>query len=177
MKITIRKYAQLIGTTHTTVSTAISKGFIKKGYDFEDKKIIKPLADKEWGLAFQLKKSNKKEEKTITQDILDDLCNVSVDEITLVAGDTYSEAERKKLIIQSQRELLKLKTESGELVHKNTMYKEMFEIGKDIRVNMQAIPDRIIDILITMNRNEAHMLLMSSINEVLTKLSASEGGN
>lgn len=173
--VTLRQYAKMCDTSHQTVSAAIEKGRIVEGYDPEAKKIWPELADLEWGLAFRAKRINKRlAENIVTQDRLDDLSEITVAEMQIDPHDTIGEAERKKLIIQSQRELIKLKTESGELVNREAMYREMFEFGKEIRMGLQVIPDRIIDRLITLPRNEAHKLLVESINEALEKLSNEE---
>lgn len=173
MKISIRKYAALLGTSHTTVNSAIKDGYIRKGYDRISKKIDSEIADKEWGNDYKTKKANRIEAANaeITQPRLDELSAITVEEITLYPTDTYIEAERKKLIIQGQRELIKLKAESGELVNKEAMYREMFEFGKELRLALHAIPDRIIDELLTLDRHNAHRLLVSAINETLEKLS------
>ena len=101
---------------------------------------------------------------------MDAYSRVDVVEIQISHQDTAPEALRKQIIIKAQLDLLKLKTESGQLVNKEEVYKEIYAYGKEIRMSLQAIPDRIIDQLLTMDRNDAHKLLTESINESLIKL-------
>lgn len=169
--ISISEYARRCGVTRGAIQKAIKSGRITKGYDLKAKKIVAIEADKEYGFNTVIKKTNEKIKHSVTQDRLEDLTNIPVSEITISANDFATDADRKMVIIKAQRELLKLKTESGELVNKDAVYKELFEFGKEVRMSLQAIPDRIIDQLITLNRNEAHKLLTESINETLSKLS------
>ncbi|MBS1776023.1 MAG: hypothetical protein JSS64_07055 [Bacteroidetes bacterium] len=177
--LTIRQYANKIGVSHTTVQNAINSGRISKGC--QNGKINEKVANEEWGDVLrhrsERRKANEAKKVVITQQRLDDLCNIPVAEIVINADDDIKEAERKKLIIQGQRELIKLKAESGELVNKEAMYKEMFEFGKELRLALQAIPDRIIDELLTLDRHNAHRLLTTAINETLEKLSENEEGH
>lgn len=171
--MTLRQYAKKCGTTHQTVSTAIKSGLINKGWDEDEQKIIVSIADAEWGLQFQMKRANKKTIKSasIPQQKLDDISEITIDEIVVGIEDAYIEVERKKMIIQAHRELLKLKKESGELVNKDEVYKKLFDFGKELRIAFQAIPLRIIDQLLSLSRHEALKLLTDEINQVLEKLS------
>ena len=174
-KATMRQYAKMCDTSHQTISTAIQKGRISKGFDESENKIIVDIADREWGLAFRAKKINEKMKKEVSQDRLDDLSDIPVSEIVISPEDSSFDADRKMTIIKAQRELLKLKTESGELVNREAVDNELFNFGKEIRTAFQAIPDRIIDQIISLDRNAAHKMLSESINDVLEKLS--ENGN
>jgi hypothetical protein len=168
--LTLRQYAKRCGTSHQTIGAAVKSGRIDKGYDRKTKRIIPDIANLEWGAAFMARRAD----SSVPQEWLENISQIPVEEIKLNPADTIAEAERKKTIIHAQRELLKLKTESGELVSKKAVDREGFEFGKEIRINMQAIPDRIIDQLITLDRSAAHRLLLDSINEALTKLSEME---
>lgn len=168
--LSIRAYARRCGITDGAVRKAIKAGTISKGYDAKNKKIIPAIADKEYGFNIQIDKINEKIKKSISQQKLDEYSGVEVMDIQLLPEDTKPEAERKQVIIKAQLDLLKLKNESGELVNREEVYKQLFVYGKEIRMSLQAIPDRIIDRLITLNRNEAHKLLSENLNEVLTKL-------
>lgn len=172
-KISIREFARRIGSDEKTVRKAIKSGHIEKGYDKKARKILADTARKEWGLHFKLRKINTELRKVTTSD-LEGVRNISIEEITLKADDPQIVLERKHVFIKANRDLLKLKTESGELQNKEETYKELFEFGKEVRTALQAIPDRIVDQLITLERNEAHKLLSESINEVLLKLSEHE---
>lgn len=165
--MTMLAYARSIGVTHPAIIKAVKEGRIAKGWNKKEKKIIKDIADKEYG---ELAMARQKK-VSVSQEHLEDLSNVTVEEVVVNADDDIAEADRKKTIIKAQLDLLKLKKEAGELVNRDAMYNEMFEFGKEIRTNLQSIPDRIIDQLLGMERNEAHGLLLRSINEALEKLS------
>lgn len=166
--LSIRAYAKRVGVSHVAIKKAIDTGKIVEGYN--GKKIIVSMADKEYGFNTSIKKINEKIKASISQQTLDEYSGVDLLDIKISHEDTAPEADRKQKIIKAQLDLLKLKTESGELINKDEAYKEMFAFGKEIRMNLQSIPDRIIDELITLNRNEAHKLLSESINEALIKL-------
>lgn len=66
---------------------------------------------------------------------------------------------------------LKVKKLQGLLVDKSKVYSALFSFGKEMRVNMQAIPDRFIDdILSAGSRNEAHTILFNAISDALESL-------
>ena len=168
--LSIRAYAKRVGVSHTAIKKAIDSGKIVKGYDLGTQKLIPQFADQEYGFQVSIKKINEKMKDSISQDDLNYYSGVEVMDIQLSHADTAPEAQRKQIIIKAQLDLLKLKTESGQLVNKEEVYKEIYAYGKEIRMSLQAIPDRIIDQLITMDRNDAHKLLTESINESLIKL-------
>lgn len=168
--LSIRAYAKRIGVSHASIQKAIKAGKISKGYDSETKTINPDIADQEYGFQTEIKKIGEKLKENISQQQLDAYSGVDVVEIQISHQDTAPEALRKQIIIKAQLDLLKLKTESGQLVNKEEVYKEIYAYGKEIRMSLQAIPDRIIDQLLTMDRNDAHKLLTESINESLIKL-------
>ena len=168
--LSIRAYARKCGVNEAAVRKAIKSGNIKDGYDPVLKKIDPEIADKEYGFDVSIKKINEKIKESISQKDLEMYSGVEILDVQILPDDTKNEADRKQKIIKAQLDLLKLKTLSKELINKEDAYKEMFAFGKEVRMAMQAIPDRIVDNLITMNRNDAHRLLTESINEALTKL-------
>lgn len=173
-KTSIRGYARLRGITEGAVRKAIKTGVIVKGFDTTEKKIIIKEADKEYGNVVSIKKINERIKESISQEDLEMYSGVKVMDIQLMPNDTEPEAKRKSTIIDGQLKLLKLKIQSGELVNKEDVYKELFAFGKEIRMNLQSIPSRIIDRIITLERHEAHKLLTESINEALSKLTTNE---
>ena len=168
--MSMRAYARKCGVALSAVQKAIKTGKISKGFDPETKTINPDIADQEYGFEVEIKKINEKLKVNISQKQLDSYSGVEVMDIQISHNDTAPEAQRKQIIIKAQLDLLKLKTESGQLVNKEEVYKEIYAYGKEIRMSLQAIPDRIIDQLITMDRNDAHKLLTESINESLIKL-------
>lgn len=169
-KISIREFARRCGSDDRSVRDAIKRGYIKKGYDKKAKKIIYEEAYKEWGVKFKARKINAELMKVDTTD-LDGVKNIPIEDITLKADDPQIVLERKHVFIKANRDLLKLKTESGELQNREDVYKELFEFGKEVRSALLNIPDRISDQLAVLaNRNDVHKLLTESLTEVLVKL-------
>ncbi|MCO5285195.1 MAG: hypothetical protein M9898_02135 [Chitinophagaceae bacterium] len=170
--ISIREFARRVETNERNVREAIRRGNIMEGYDKKAKKIIFEVAYKEWGIYFKERKL-RKEMKQITTADLRTIENINIEEITLSVNDPALVLERKHNYIKASRDLLKLKTEAGELQNKEDVYRELFSFGKEVRLKLQSIPDRIIDQLITLNRNDAHKLLSETINESLQKIAES----
>lgn len=177
--MTLRQYAKRCDTTHQTVSTAIQKGQIVEGYDKKAGKIIVDAADMEWGIAFMERKVIERVKKSAIKD--DDGESLSDDEIESIAdmddipqNTRLNELMRLDMLYKARLGKLKAEKEKGSLVDKDQMYKEMFEFGKEIRLSIQAIPDRIIDQLITLDRNAAHKMLSEEINKALEKLATDD---
>lgn len=177
-QIQMATYARRLGISKVSVHDAIKTGRLVKGYDPVTKKIIPDIADKEWGLAAKQRSEKQLRERALTQADIDQFANVPVYDIVITPADDLAEADRKRTIIKAQQDLLALKKEAGELVNREEMYREMFEFGKEIRTALQAIPARVVDRLINMDRMAATKLLTEEINQVLEKLSESdEEGN
>lgn len=176
-KVSIREYAKDLGVSDNSIRYAIKTGKITKGYDVKNKKIIVEEADKEYGFVLRVKKNNEKLKKSFSSKDLEDIEGVNIEEITIKKDDTIVDIERKHAYIKAQRDLLKLKTEAGELQNKEDTYRELFNFGKEVRLAFQSLPDRIIDQIITMERNKAHKLLAENINDVLLKLTEIKNGN
>jgi hypothetical protein len=87
-------------------------------------------------------------------------------------GKTLSDIKKEQAEVKLAESKILLKRTMGKLVDKDTVYKELYGFGTEVRNAMLAIPDRIIDELLSCsNRNEAHSLLHSTINESLEILS------
>ncbi|MFT4061091.1 MAG: hypothetical protein QM642_01900 [Edaphocola sp.] len=167
--MTLRQYAAKCDTTHQTVSAAIKEGRIVKGYNEVAKKIIPDVADLEWGLDFVERRLQKKLGADIPGE--DENWDPFAKESDIRQDTGINELARLDLLYKARMGKLKVEEAAGRLVDKDAMYREMFEFGKEIRSNLQAIPDRIIDELMTLPRKEGHRLLLENINMTLERLS------
>lgn len=90
----------------------------------------------------------------------------------VTANLSYAEADRIGKIAATKLAILKLKEAEGSLVSVETIEKVFFEHARSVRDNLMAMPDRIIDELISFkNRNEAHIFMQAEIDKVLNSLS------
>lgn len=170
--LTLRQYAKRCNTSHQTVSAAIKAGKIAEGFDEKTMRINPDVADMEWGLDFIQSRLMKKVADGYHGDVEDDDWNSLEKDVSDIPQKTsLKELVRLELLYKTRMAKVRLEEAQGKLVDKNATYQEMFAFGKEIRVNMQAIPDRIIDQLLSLDRSAAYKLLMDSINEALEKLS------
>lgn len=171
-KLSLRKYAAIIGVSHTAVAKAIKCGYIVKGWNTETKKIIVEIANEEWGNEAKernspaIGKTGINSENTNT-----DVANVGM-YFTPVSEDTpITEARRRKEIYSAELARIAALAEQGVYIEKEKVYSQLFEYGKLLRVSLQSIPDRIIDNIITAkSRPDAHRMLLDAINETLEQI-------
>lgn len=167
--LSIRKYALLIGCSHTAVSKAIKNGYIVKGWDPEIKKIIVDVANSEWGNSILQKTEKIKIEVNVTP-FKTSYLNKN-DNNTVSEEISFSEARRKKQIYEAEIARITALKEQGLYVEKEKVYSKLFEFGQQVRSQLQAIPNRVIDnILSAKTRNEAQILLITAIDEALDSL-------
>lgn len=178
LHLSIRKYALSLGISHTAVSKAIRAGHICKGWDMKQKKILVEYADNEWGNGIK-EKINLKGNATINNPIVESLdltTLMSENEYRLSIREniTFSEARRKKEIYIAEISRIAALKEQGVYVEKAKVYSTLFNFGQSLRVAFQAIPDRIVDrVLSAKTRTEAHSIILSAIDEALGMLTKS----
>jgi len=57
-------------------------------------------------------------------------------------------------------------------VEKRAVYAELFEMGQVLREKIQAVPDRVIDLILAQpSRTEAHNVLVDALRDVLNEMS------
>ena len=173
-KISIRKYAILVGVSHTAVSKAVKVGHIVGGWDSVARKINVETANIEWGNEVKGKSSTKEKDATqpgginaFSKSHLTESDYNAIDE-----NITISEARRRNEIYKAEISRVTTLKTIGLYVEKEKVYHELFRFGVQIRNALQAIPDRHIDnILASDSRALAHQILLNAIHEVLGKLS------
>lgn len=169
MKSSVRKYAESLNISHTAVLKAIKLGYISRGWDPENKKIIITEADKEWGNAAREK------QKTTTDSYANSNINKSlINELSLKetsSNISFVEARRRKEIYQAELARITALQESGILVNKNDVHKELFEFARLMRSAFESIPSRTIGLIRSASTSaEAIQILENAIFEALDLL-------
>lgn len=164
----MRKYAELCRTSHQTVSAAIKNGLIRDGWDAKERKIIKSIADVEWGTKFMQNRAIEKAQLAGYEYDSEDEAEITgeFDETT-----NRDELERIELYYKVRERKLKIEKEEGTLVNKQQVYAQLFEFGRNLRTRIKALPDTIIDQVITMTRDEAKLFLDEKLHEILEEFS------
>lgn len=172
--ISLRDYAHLCRTTHQTVSAAVKAGKIVKGYDAGTQKILPTWADIEWGLDFMAKKATERA-AALGFDNTAQFFNADSDSDTDNAGspgeisknsspnDLYKFDLYYKVLLSKQ----KFEKEEGILVNKEAVYRQLFAYGQGLRSKLESIPNKVIDTLITMDRDEGKNYLAEEINSII----------
>jgi len=168
--LSIRKYALLIGCSHTAVAKAIKNGYITKGWDPEIKKIIVDIANSEWGNSI-LEKTEKIKVNVNVHPFKTSYLGKN-DNNPVSEEITFSEARRKKEIYNAEIARIAALKEQGLYVEKEKVYSQLFEFGAIIRSTLQTVPNRVTDNMLSAGtRNKAYLLLVNAINEALDGLS------
>lgn len=188
--ISVRQFAKLLKVSDTAVNKAIRKGYIAEGHNPKGgrKSINYEVALKEWNSRSGAKEMvsivDIKTAKEITEKVKikkDFIVNDSSESeaenesqleddiepvlkkgsnITHVAlVDAYWKAKKSKLLVAELE---------GTLVKKDTVFKQLFQLGNELRAKFLSIPDKNIDAVMNEpDRNIAHKLLLTAINEAL----------
>ena len=93
-------------------------------------------------------------------------------------GRARSSAQVKLLIdeIKLQKEAIGLRKLKGELVDVQDVRKALYEIAKDLRIELLNIPDRIIDdVMAADTRNQAHTLLSEELAQAIERFVEAQG--
>lgn len=203
IKLSVRAYAKRIGVDESAVRKAIGNKDggrgkkIIKGYDPKTKKIIPSIADKEWGflhknpkpqrglskakvadklnkkkLSKQADNDDKPEENPEINDTdfnYEDL----IKEIKIHPHLAYSEALRRKEIINIANDRMKLEEANGMLVRKDDVNKALYAIGDQLKKELLNLPNRITeDIRTANNKVEAMNIFTIELNQVLTQIAS-----
>ena len=173
-KLSLRKYAATLGISHTAVAKAVKSEHILKGWDKEAKKIIVSIANDEWGNAIKERNGTQKNNSLpgINENLLNETLLSDIDLPQVRTDITFTEARRRKEIYYAESARIAAHKEQGLYVEKDKVYSQLFEFGKQLRVSLQSVPDRIIDkIMVAKNRHEGYLILLEEINKTLEQLS------
>ena len=148
----MRKYAQMIGISNTSVSRAVQEGILTKSLvEVAGKKFIMPeIANEEWG-------------KTFLDEPTDDGPASNQD-----AADNRALYEK----FRAEKMRLQVLRMSGELVDKQEVYRALYGFGAELRAELMTIPDRFIDEIISAtSRHQAHKILYDALESCLLTMS------
>lgn len=174
--MSIRAYARHKTVSHTTVRKARVAGTLSEEcfttHETNGRPMIyKELADIEWSKNYNsnytrtVKGGEDGEEKTNHETISGKvLANTSIKK-------SLSETKQQINEVDLRLKLLTLKERQGELVNKAQVYNDLYEIGKQLKTDLQVLPDRILDdVRAFPTREEAHALFFNSLNEILERM-------
>lgn len=178
MTVSIRQYAKDKGVSDTAIRKMITAGKIVKGLVRDEKGIPKinvEEANKEYYL-YEANAGRGRKKETEAPAIQPSVRKVVTHEApppqhpNPPAG-SLAAVKLIKAKLDAKALELKVKKAEGLVVDKQKVYSALFSFGKEMRVNMQAIPDRFIDqILAAGSRNEAHTVLFNAISDALESL-------
>lgn len=192
--ISVRQFAKLLKVSDTAVNKAISKGYIVEGHNPNGgrQSINYDVALKEWNsrpgakelvLKIDIKTakeitekakvkkdfivSDAEDEEETESELKDDVAPVlkkgaKINDVALV--EAYWKAKKSELLVAEL---------NGTLVKKDTVFKQLFQLGNELRAKFQAISTKNIDNIIAAyaDRNKAEKILSDAINEALESIS------
>lgn len=168
-KLSLRKYAAIIGVSHTAVIKAVKGGHIVSGWDAQNKKVIVDIANKEWG-------DTVKELRGHSRNIISNYSNEPIINNTTLSGEdlssvketiSLSEARRRKEIYNAEIARITALKEQGLYVEKEKVYSQLFAFGQQIRTSLKNVAGQIIDKV----RNEDNRMIACSIlNDEIEKV-------
>jgi hypothetical protein len=182
--ISIREFSRRVNVSDTAIRKAINAGYIVAGRVFENggPRILFEEAKREWDI-YQTQQGKavtaKPKTGTPTQSAKPavnptppaPVVPAPLGEAPKPQAGTIAAARLVKEQLNAKLLEIELKEKMGKLVDKDRVYAALFSAGKELRVNLQTIPDRHIDdILAAPSRNEAHTILYNAIAEVLEQI-------
>lgn len=178
-KISKREFARRIGVSDTAVRKAIKAGKIVKGFDPEGgrESILFEIALREYSATHNPAKATlKRKPKPIKSKASKSIDPAPAPEPEEAGeGQTvidFNTSRAKKMQYEAKIKRLEYEEKTGKLVDRESVYKGLFQIGKEFRNTMQALPDRVIDdIMASTTRNEGHAVLVKALNAALQEFS------
>lgn len=175
--VSIRAYARHKGVSDTTVHKARKNGVLtEECFTVNEHNgrpmIYQELADLDWSKNYNpnyTRKTKGKEGDTDEKTNHETISGKGL--VNNQNTKTLTEIKRQEGEVNLHLKLLTLKERRGELVNKVQVYNDLYELGKQVKSDLQILPDRIIDDLRAVEtREEAHALMLNSINEILERL-------
>lgn len=153
----------MLGVSNNAISKAIAEGRIAKGWDSIAKKIIVPIANREYGFKYGA---------IVGEEMNPPSVGKNNEPVTLNERTTYEEAVRLQAVFSAQDRALELNKKKGLLVSKSDVDKQLFVAGQEIRKALESMPDRVVDsIRASEDRASGIKIMQEAIFEILTKLS------
>lgn len=174
LPISITEFGRRKGVSHTAVANAIASGRLVKSVVVLKngrRGVMPTLADKEWventdtthwRSRYSVNGGSNAEE-------------VDPEQTKASSSAGLNAAKKAKAIYDAKLAELEYKKKSGVLVEKKKVYESLFDFGKELRNELLALPDRVIDdILAAPSRNESLTVLYDGLAKVLEQLTKLE---
>jgi hypothetical protein len=159
--VSLRKYAEHRGVSHTAVQKAIKQGRI---HPTPDGKIDVEQADRDWGRNTSPVNAPKRASKTRT-------------EAATGGGPTYAQSRAVRELYLARLAKIEFEERSGKLVSRDEVTVAAFTKARTVRDNLLNIPDRVAAMLAAeSNPTRAHQILTDEIRQALIELSGDNGG-
>lgn len=163
--VSILKFASMRGVSDARVHAAIKEGKIKQGIvTVKGRRWIDPeIASKEWDKHLdpthkRVTRAAKKQKEEA--------------DIESPDGITLAQVKIKQEIIRTQKMNLDYQKRKGTLVEKDAVYKALFDYAQEIRIELESIPDKVVDdMLAAADRHKARTILVEAIEDSLILLS------
>ena len=201
--LTITDFARLVGIPRKTVENAIIAGKIETVHiEGKRKKLHPETAAKEWLDSMTLGSGSKTKNYEKLRDYLTTLNGLppapparkrgpkkAAKEGTILAAAQahaenagaelsddadIAEAKRVEAIWKARKQELEYEEAKKKLIPADAVRKSMYEFGARVRQTVMALPDRIIDELMSKQRQEAYIFLKESLKETLREISENE---
>lgn len=180
--ISLREYARRREVSDTAVRKAITAGKIVQGRVFDKgvPRIIESVANQEWDQYESRKERTPRPTPTPAPEPVKSAKPHAQTPATVAeysseppkpAAGTLAAARLIQAQLKAKMMETELKEKLGKLIEKDKVYAALFSAGKELRVNLMAIPDRYIDdILAAGSRNEAHTVLTNALADILESI-------
>lgn len=160
----ILQYAKHAGVSDALIHREIKEGKIKEGVVLiKGKRWIDPdIADAE-----RAKHKDPTHRRVTRRDKEEGRAKVG-------DGDTptMTEVKLKQEVIRTKKMHLEYEKKKGTLVEKDAVYKALFDYAQEIRIEVESIPDKVVDdMLAAADRHRARTILSEAIEDALLALS------
>lgn len=179
--INLTKFAEMVGCDRSRVSQAIKDRLISEDnvvYDGTRAIGVKwrPAMD-EWAMNYD--QGKRQSASKVGEVLIQHQDKIRGEELTIDQLEDLDKSgvrplhDSKRIEAHHKAEIARMDKEEreGSLVRKDAVKKELHSLGVEVRVAMQSIPDRVVDLVMgKTDRNEVIRIIASEVNEQLNKL-------
>lgn len=163
-----REFSRIVGRSEMFIRKLIAQGvLVKDGKKMDEQLNLKRMIDHGYLRPDEIRVGNAPANIPTPKPV-----DVPRETLDKYEGITIAEARRLRAIADAETARLQADKLKGELVEKRAVYAELFEMGQVLREKIQAVPDRVIDLLLSQpSRTEAHNVLADALRDVLNEMS------
>lgn len=179
--INLTKFAEMVGCDRSRVSQAIKDRLISEEnvvYDGTRAIGVKwRSAMDEWAMNYD--QGKRQEASKVGETLIQHQEKIRGEELTIDQLEDLDKAgvrplhDSKRIEAHHKAEIARMDKEEreGSLVRKDAVKKELHSLGVEVRVAMQSIPDRVVDLVMgKTDRNEVIRIIAAEVDEQLNKL-------